>query len=137
MVTRSKPTAAAYSASHMSVAVLALLSSAGFSRSSANAVDLLSEVMQRYIQLLGSTCAQHANHAGRTIVTPQDLRASLEHILGGEPVEELLEWAEEEGRLQVPEQTHPSAAQVNGVNGTHTQATTKRVPAALHDPMAR
>ncbi|TKY86023.1 hypothetical protein EX895_004848 [Sporisorium graminicola] len=136
MVSRSKPTAAAYSASHMSVAILALLSSAGFSRSSAGAADLLTEVMQRYIQLIGSTCVQHANHAGRTIVSPQDLRASLEHILGGEPIEELLEWAEEEGRVAVPEQgSHADTAQTNGVSGTHLEITTSTTPAALQDPM--
>ncbi|CDS02009.1 uncharacterized protein SPSC_02826 [Sporisorium scitamineum] len=136
MVTRSKPTAAAYSASHMSVAILALLSSAGFSRSSAGAADLLTEVMQRYIQLIGSTCVHHANHAGRTIVSLQDLRASLEHILGGEPIEELLEWAEEEGRVDIPEQgTHAATVQTNGVNGTHVQATNSTIPAALQDPL--
>ncbi|SJX66169.1 uncharacterized protein SRS1_13604 [Sporisorium reilianum f. sp. reilianum] len=134
MVTRSKPTAAAYSASHMSVAILALLSSAGFSRSSAGAADLLTEVMQRYIQLIGSTCVEHANHAGRTVVSPQDLRASLEHILGGDPVEELLEWAEEEGRVTMPDEGM-HASQTNGVNGRHVEATTSTTPAALQDPM--
>ena len=136
MVSRSKPTAAAYSASHMSVAILALLSSAGFSRSSASAAELLTEVMQRYIQLIGSTCVQHANHAGRTVVAPQDLRASLEHILGGDPVEELLEWAEDEGRVTIPEESaHSDTAQTNGVNGTHAEASTSTLPAALQDPM--
>ncbi|SPO32311.1 uncharacterized protein UTRI_02868 [Ustilago trichophora] len=136
MVTRSKPTAAAYSASHMSVAALALLSSAGFSRSSAGAADLLSEVMQRYIQLIGSTCVQHANHAGRTLVAPQDLRASLEHILGGDPIEELLEWAEEEGKLElVDRNAHAVEAHPNGVDGTYAEATTSISQSALQDPM--
>lgn len=139
MVARSKPTAAAYSASHMSVTVLALLSSAGFSRSSASAADLLSEVMQRYIQLIGSTCVQHASHAGRTIVSPQDLRASLEHILGGEPIEELLEWAEDEGKLTADDQNASTAIApingINGTNGTHGGAPTYSAPSALQDPM--
>ncbi|KAJ9478825.1 BTP domain-containing protein [Pseudozyma hubeiensis] len=132
MVTRSKPTAEAYSASHMSVAVLALLSSAGFSRSSSGAADLMAEVMQRYIQLIGSTCAQHANHAGRTIISPHDVRASLEHILGGDPIEELLDWAEQEGRLPTPEDAAPHT---NGIDGAHVEATTSALPAALQDPM--
>ncbi len=129
---RSKPTAAAYSASHMSVAVLALLSSAGFSRSSAGAADLLAEVMQRYVQLIGSTCVQHANHAGRSVIAPQDLRASLEHILGGDPIEELLEWAEDEDKLPIPNQTF---AQTNGANGTNAGASGSSVHPALQDPM--
>lgn len=138
MVVRSKPTAAAYSASHMSVAVLALLSSAGFSRSSSSAADLLSEVMQRYIQLIGSTCVQHANHAGRTVVSPQDLRASLEHILGGEPIEELLEWAEDEGKLPVSDYAAGAlvtSPQMNGVNGAHPGLAAGPPPSALQDPM--
>lgn len=130
MVARQKPpTAAAYSASYMSLAVLSLLSSAGFSRSSAGAADLLSEVMQRYIQLLGSTCVHHANHAGRTVVSPQDLRASLEHIMGGEPIEELLDWAESEERLELHAQTQP-----NGANGAHAAAQSSTASALL-DPM--
>lgn len=137
MVTRSKPTAAAYSASHMSVAVMALLSSAGFSRSSGSAADLLSELMQRYIQLIGTTCVQHANHAGRNTIAPQDLRASLEHILGGDPIEELLEWAEDEGKLEVPEHnSYSTSAQVNGLNGVHTEAlASSSTPSALQDPL--
>lgn len=135
MVTRSRPSAAAYSASHMSVAVLALLSSAGFSRSSASAADLLAEVMQRYIQLIGSTCVQHANHAGRIVVSPQDLRATLEHILGGEPVEELLDWAEQEDRIRIDEPTGSAVGQPNGVNEILSEAATTLLPAALQDPM--
>lgn len=137
MVTRTRPTAAAYSASHMSVAVLALLSSAGFSRSSASAADLLSELMQRYIQLIGSTCVQHASHAGRNIVAPQDLRVALEHVLGGDPIDELLEWAENEGKLDVSEHyTHSASAQMSGLNGTHAEASnSSSTLSALQDPM--
>lgn len=133
MATRSKPTAAAYAASHMSVAILALLSSAGFSRSSSSAAALLSEITQRYIQLIGSACVQHANHAGRNVISPHDLRASLEHILGGDPLEELLDWAEQEGKLHDSEQS--AALQTNGINGLHAEETTSTLPQALQDPM--
>lgn len=133
MTTRSKPTAAAYAASHMSVAILALLSSAGFSRSSSSAAALLSEITQRYIQLIGSACVQHANHAGRNVISPHDLRASLEHILGGDPLEELLDWAEQEGKLHDSEQS--AALQTNGINGLHAEETTSTLPQALQDPM--
>lgn len=111
------------------MSVLALLSASGFSRSSSSAAHLLSEVTQRYIQLLGSTCVQHANHAGRTTISPRDLCVSLAHIMGGDPVEELLDWAEQEGRLQF---NNPIAG-LNALPGSTLETGSSSDP--LRDPM--
>ncbi|PWN47238.1 hypothetical protein IE53DRAFT_390626 [Violaceomyces palustris] len=101
--------ASAYASSHLSLSVLALLSSTGFSRSSSIAADLLTEVLQRFIQLLGATCVQHANHCGRNQTAPQDVRVALECILGGDPISEVESWAYDEARLAVAQDLSPKA----------------------------
>ncbi|PWZ01492.1 hypothetical protein BCV70DRAFT_225782 [Testicularia cyperi] len=139
MVARSRSSAGSYAGSYLSMAVLSMLSSSGFSRSSGTAANLLSEVMQRYIQLIGSACVQHANHAGRTTIAPHDLRASLEHLLGGDPIEELFAWAGEENRISLDGSTVDSHVQVMpiGVNGTSQTSNATAGPSSdpLRNPM--
>ncbi|KAN0065406.1 hypothetical protein ACQY0O_001242 [Thecaphora frezii] len=118
----SAASASSYATSHLSLSVLTLLSSAGFSKSSSTAAHLLTEVLQRYVQLIGTTCVQHANHSGRNVVAPQDLCAALELIMGGDPVEEVLQWAEDEGRLELEE------AATDAANLTESDAQTAQLP---------
>ncbi|EPQ30844.1 uncharacterized protein PFL1_01742 [Pseudozyma flocculosa PF-1] len=151
---RGAPSASTYAASHLSLSVLALLSSAGFSKSSSTAAHLLTEVLQRYIQLLGTTCVQHANHSGRNVVAPLDLSAALEHILGGgDPIEEVLQWAEDEGRLdfdphhgydveaerqqqQLQQQlANGSTSRTNGQPASHPVPTSSESRDPLRDPL--
>lgn len=48
-------------------------------------------------------------------------------------MEELLDWAEQEGKLHDSEQS--AALQTNGINGLHAEETTSTLPQALQDPM--
>lgn len=70
-----------------------------FTKSSTQATHALTDVLSRYITLLADTCAQYAQHAGRTGVTVRDALAALEEL--GVGVDELREYAESEAKESV------------------------------------
>lgn len=72
-----------------------LLASAGFSKSSSHAVQLLTEVFERYLLLLGSTAQHHSQHVGRNIPTVWDAEQALLDL--GTCTEEIRTWIMEEG----------------------------------------
>ena len=67
-----------------------------FSRTSSEASHVLTDLLSRYISLLAATCAQYAEHAGRSYVSPADIVSSLEEL--GVSVDELKDYCEGEGR---------------------------------------
>lgn len=70
-----------------------------FNKSSTQATHTLTDALSRYLAVLAETCAQYAQHAGRTGVTIRDALAALEEI--GVGVDELREYAESEARDMV------------------------------------
>ena len=66
-----------------------------FSRSSTQASLVLTDLLSRYIALLSTTCAQYAQHAGRTNLTARDAIRALDEL--GIDVEELNEYCSHEG----------------------------------------
>ena len=68
----------------------------GFSRSSSQASQTLSDLLSRYLTLLSSTCAKYAQHAGRTGLTAMDAFCALDDL--GVSVDELGEYCLSEGR---------------------------------------
>lgn len=62
-------------------------------RSSERALDVLSEVAERYICLLARTAAENAAHASREHPTLWDVLGALEHV-GAQP-DELAKWLED------------------------------------------
>ncbi|KAH7107191.1 hypothetical protein BKA62DRAFT_747475 [Auriculariales sp. MPI-PUGE-AT-0066] len=66
-----------------------------FARASSQASMVLADLVSRYLVLLTSTCAQYAEHAGRTGITTFDAFAALEEI--GVPVHELAQYGATEG----------------------------------------
>lgn len=70
--------------------IVVALHSAGFRRSSTNAVGLLGEVLQRYIYLIAQGARENSESAQRTVPHLRDVCASLGDI--GVDLEDLLEW---------------------------------------------
>ncbi|KAF7326918.1 BTP domain-containing protein [Mycena venus] len=56
------------------------LHAAAFARSSTHASAVLTDLLARYIQLLASTSAKYAQHAGRTTVTTTDALEALDDL---------------------------------------------------------
>lgn len=109
-------TAEQYASSSLDTAILHLLSSAGFVRSSSNATHVLTEVLQRYFRLLAAHSAAYAEHAGRTEIAPLDLLRTLEEV--GTSVEEVKQWAVEgDGKEVAWAPKDSSGAEVLGQNG--------------------
>ncbi|PWN36376.1 uncharacterized protein FA14DRAFT_54574 [Meira miltonrushii] len=81
------------------------LSSAGFARSSGQAVELLSELMERYLLVLGSSCQKNAEHAGRTKACAWDAEAALNEL--GISSEEIYDWTLSEDGQQVAGHRRP------------------------------
>ncbi|KAF8480695.1 hypothetical protein JB92DRAFT_3149286, partial [Gautieria morchelliformis] len=67
-----------------------------FNKSSTQATHTLTDALSRYLALLAETCAQYAQHAGRTGVTVHDALAALEDI--GIGIDELREYVEGEAK---------------------------------------
>ena len=57
---------------------------------------MLTEVLQRYIQLLGKTCVSHASLANRTEIVPRDVASALDQL--GTSLEEVRNWIQLEGQ---------------------------------------
>ncbi|TFY52554.1 hypothetical protein EVJ58_g9951 [Rhodofomes roseus] len=67
-----------------------------FARSSSQASAVLTDVLHRYLELLTTTCAKYAEHAGRLSLTIRDAASALDEL--GLGVDELQEYAAVEGR---------------------------------------
>lgn len=67
-----------------------------FSRSSSQAVQVLSDLLARYLSLLSLTCAQYAQHAGRTDMSIYDVILSMEEL--GLTPEDLVGFYESDGK---------------------------------------
>jgi histone H3/H4 len=85
----------AYASSYVTPVIQSILHSAGFSKTSSQAVQLLTEVFERYLLLLASTSKHHCNHVGRRLATSCDVERSLMDL--GSSVEDVQRWFEEEG----------------------------------------
>lgn len=81
----------------LQLSAFAFLSSCGFQGSSANACHVFAECIQRYITLLGRTATGMAMGAGRHTANIWDVIMSLEEIMGQGTLDELMEWANDEG----------------------------------------
>ncbi|KAI0314003.1 hypothetical protein OF83DRAFT_1064528 [Amylostereum chailletii] len=66
-----------------------------FARSSTQASMVLTDLLSRYLTLLSTTCAQYAQHAGRTNLTVRDAFSAFDEL--GVSLEELREYCEVEG----------------------------------------
>ncbi|KAK7029773.1 BTP domain-containing protein [Favolaschia claudopus] len=73
------------------------LHATGFSRSSSHANAVLTDLLARYIQLLASSAAKYAQHAGRTTVTSTDALEALDDL--GFTLQDLAEYVPEAKEL--------------------------------------
>ncbi|KAI0063291.1 hypothetical protein BV25DRAFT_1854246 [Artomyces pyxidatus] len=76
-------------------ATLKTLHAHSFARSSAQASLVMTDMLSRYLVLLSTTCAQYAQHSGRTDLTARDALCALDEL--GVSMEELQEYADHEG----------------------------------------
>ena len=76
-----------------------ILSSCGFQSSSANACHVLAEIVHRYLSLLAQKSVHMAHNACREKSNIIDIYMALEEIMGYGSLDELLEWADDEGCL--------------------------------------
>jgi histone H3/H4 len=67
-----------------------------FSRASSQATNVLTDLLARYLFLLAQTCAQYAQHANRTALTPHDALSALAEL--GIDIEELEDFVHDEAR---------------------------------------
>lgn len=74
-----------------------ILSSCGFQSSSANACHVLAEIVHRYLSLLAQKSVHMAHNACREKSNIIDIYMALEEIMGYGSLDELLEWADDEG----------------------------------------
>ena len=84
-----------YASSYITQFVHSILNSAGFSKSSSQAIELLTEVFERYLLLLASTSKQHSDHVGRLSATPWDVEVALNDL--GSSTDDIQRWFDEEG----------------------------------------
>jgi histone H3/H4 len=84
-----------HASSYVTHFIHSLLTSAGFTKSSSQAVQLLTEVFERYLLLLASTSKHYSNHVGRRTGLVHDVERSLNDL--GSSTEEIQRWFEEEG----------------------------------------
>ena len=89
--------AAQFAFSELHTAALAQLSATGFAGASANAASVLAELLQRFLHRLADVSGGYASLANRSEIAPWDVCASLEEMMGDGYVQELAEWAQEEG----------------------------------------
>lgn len=85
----------AHTSPYVTQFVQSLLNSAGFSKSSSQAIELLTEVFERYLLLLASTSKQHSNHVGRRVTVPCDVEWSMNEM--GTSTQEVQRWFDQEG----------------------------------------
>ena len=64
----------------LETATLRTLHASSFSRSSALAANLLTDLLSRYLSLLSSTSAKYALHAGRTNLSVRDAPPALDEL---------------------------------------------------------
>jgi len=76
-------------------ATLKTLHAHSFARSSTQASFVLTDLLSRYLTLLSTTCAQYAQHAGRSGITTRDAVCVLDEL--GVSIDELSEYCEYEG----------------------------------------
>ncbi|EJU00218.1 hypothetical protein DACRYDRAFT_16786 [Dacryopinax primogenitus] len=82
---------------HLHHAVLSTFAAEGFQKSSSNALEAATDILQRYMKLLARSCVQQAENAGRSGVSWFDVVGAVEEM--GTELRELMEWAEVEGRV--------------------------------------
>ena len=70
--------------------VLQTLHAHGFSRASSSAHNTLTDLLARYLHLLASTAARHAEHAGRTVPGAKDALAAVDGESGAMNLQEIL-----------------------------------------------
>jgi histone H3/H4 len=75
----------------LETAALRTLHAHSFSRSSNLASNVLTDLLSRYLALLSSTSAKHAQHAGRTSLTVYDVVSALDDL--GMSMHELSDFA--------------------------------------------
>lgn len=80
----------------LETATLETLHAHSFSRSSAQATHVLTDLLARYLALLSTSCAKYAQHAGRLRLTVHDAVSVLDEL--GVGVEELSEYCATEAR---------------------------------------
>lgn len=84
--------------SYLHATTLLTLQSHSFSRTSSNATNVLTDLLARYLDLVATSCVQFAEHAGRdgAGINIHDVLAALEDY--GVGVDELMDFAEGEGK---------------------------------------
>lgn len=85
-----------------------------FNKASSNAVDIIVDLLSRYLELLAGTCAQYAQHTGRTGANALDAVVALQEL--GLDVDELKDWCERDG-LELAKYTGGSGRAVEQFGG--------------------
>lgn len=119
-----------FASSYLQRYVHAALASAGFAKSSGQAADLLTEALERYLLLLGSTAQHHASHVGRNKACAWDAELALRDL--GSSSEDVQSWLLEDGAEMAGQwQSFGGEAreQADGTDGLY--AGTKRLEGAL------
>lgn len=65
---------------HLKLAIVRMLYSQGFTKSSTHTVAVLTDLLDRYLKLLVASCADYAHHAGRPSVNAYDTLLAMEEI---------------------------------------------------------
>src|SRR5258708_2989513 len=105
-------------------AVYRILYAHQFSKSSRRPMNVLVDLLARYLGLLASTCASYAQHAGRESGNMFDAVLALQGL--GSDISELIDWNNREGRVN---SQHPSAIfHSEELRGMHCQFVRSKVP---------
>jgi len=65
---------------HLKLAIVRMLYSQGFTKSSTHTVAVLTDLLDRYLKLLVASCADYAHHAGRPSVNVYDTLLAMEDM---------------------------------------------------------
>ena len=95
---------------HLKLAIVRVLYSQGFTKSSTHTVAVLTDILDRYLKLLVASCADCAHHAGRPSVNAYDTLLAMEEM--GTTLDDLRDYCDAEAKdTQKYTATLPKSAQ--------------------------
>jgi histone H3/H4 len=95
---------------HLKLAIVRMLYSQGFTKSSTHTVAVLTDLLDRYLKLLLGSCADYAHHAGRPSVNAYDTLLAMEDM--GTTLDNMRDYCDTEAKdTQKYTTTLPKSAQ--------------------------
>jgi Wiskott-Aldrich syndrome protein len=90
---------------HLRHPILKVLHSHGITKSSSVSINVLTDVLDKYLKSLLGSCQEYANHAGRTSLKVNDVIHSLDEM--GTTLDDLRDYLEIDAGIRGQEESNP------------------------------